>query len=175
MKIEECEFGIKYITHDIISDNRGYFVEVFDLSLGMEAKREFLTYSIGNVIRGMHYQLPPTFDRVITVMDGTILDVAVDLRISSPTFGHEFVRVLSKCRDSLFIPHYCAHGFLVLSSDALVKYTANGYYSPSTEYSILATDPLLNINWGVDNPIISDRDKNGLSLQDAIKLGVLFP
>ena len=115
------------------------------------------------VLRGLHYQIDPfSQSKLITVLSGEILDVAVDLRKSSNTFGNHFkIRLSSDDKKSLFIPKGFAHGYLTLSDDTLVCYKVDNYYNRDSQRGISFQDPSLNIDWEYDisNFIISERDK----------------
>ncbi len=116
-----------------------------------------------NVLRGLHLQLPPHAQaKLIRVIKGSILDVAVDLRKNSDTFGEHFKHVLSgENKKQLYIPEGFAHGFLTLEDDTLINYKCSNYYHAESESSILWNDPDLNIDWGIQNPILAEKDRYG--------------
>lgn len=158
-------------------DSRGYFMESFVASrfekevcnTGFVQDNE--SFSSYGVLRGLHFQLPPKCQsKLLRVIMGRVLDVAVDIRIGSPTFGHHVaVELSSENKRQLFIPRGFAHGFLVLSDNAIVQYKTDNYYSPESERAIRWDDPTLNINWGIPRSDIklSEKDLNHPSLMDA--------
>ena len=164
-------YDVIIIKPKIILDERGYFFECFKKNaleeyLGQEINfiQENESFSTKGVLRGLHYQLNPVSqNKLVRVVHGSILDVAVDIRKSSPTFGKHITEKLSdKNKVQLFVPKGFAHGFVVLSENAVISYKVDNYYSPSHERGILFNDEELNIDWHVNeqNIIISQKDKN---------------
>jgi dTDP-4-dehydrorhamnose 3,5-epimerase len=159
----------------VFGDDRGFFFESYnkkvfsDLGLERNFVQDNHSRSSRGVLRGLHYQLQQTQGKLIRVVVGTIWDVAVDIRRSSPTFGKWVGEELSAENKRLFwIPEGFAHGFVVLSDFAEVLYKASDFYAPNYEKSLLWNDPDLNIKWPYDEePIISAKDKAGLLLHDA--------
>jgi len=157
----------------VIEDSRGYFFESFNLKTyqeeGIEIKfvQDNQSSSQNGVIRGLHYQLNPHAQvKLIRVLVGRILDVAVDIRKNSPTFGKSFsIELSADNKKQLFIPAGFAHGFSVLSGHAEVLYKCDSFYSKESEGGILYNDPLLNIDWKTPSgkEIVSEKDK-GLPL-----------
>ncbi len=155
------------IKPQVHSDNRGTFLETFRESLFREHGLEFeyvqdnVSTSLKGTIRGLHYQLPPASQaKLILVPHGRILDVAVDMRQNSPTFGQHYTTELSsENRFMILIPSGFAHGFSVLSDEATVFYKCNNYYNKELERGVRWDDPDLGIEWGVENPVISNKDK----------------
>lgn len=140
----------------IHGDERGYFVETFR----QDKLEDFLGYKINflqdneskssyGVLRGLHYQLEPFAQtKLIRVIQGTILDVALDIRRNSPTFGlHVSVQLSGEDKQQMFIPKGFAHGFVVLSDEATVSYKVDNYYAPQCDRGIAYNDPLLKIDW----------------------------
>jgi dTDP-4-dehydrorhamnose 3,5-epimerase len=155
------------ISPNIFSDNRGYFLESYnkkDLAtvLNVEFVQDNESMSQKNVLRGLHFQKPTYAQgKLVRVITGSVLDVAVDLRKESATYGHHFKHVLSaENKNQLYIPEGFAHGFLVLENNTIFSYKCTNYYHKESEDSILWDDPSLKINWGIKNPIISEKDKN---------------
>ena len=157
-------------------DARGYFVETFkqkllDEALGYQVNfiqdNESKSTSKG-MLRGLHYQLPPyTQAKLVRVIEGSIMDVAVDIRKSSPTFGkYVSVELTAQNKYQLFIPHGFAHGFIVLSNSATFAYKVDNYYAPKHEMGISFDDEQLDINWGMPHEIlqISEKDRQLPSL-----------
>ena len=159
----------------VFGDDRGFFFESYnkkvfsDLGLDRNFVQDNHSRSSRGVLRGLHYQLKQTQGKLVRAVVGSIWDVAVDIRRSSPTFGKWVGEELSAENKRLFwIPEGFAHGFVVLSEFAEVLYKASDFYAPSYEKSLLWNDPDLNITWPLDvEPIISAKDKAGLSLRDA--------
>ena len=161
--------GVKILEPRIIGDSRGYFFESFrasdvDSLLGchVEFVQENQSRSCRGVVRGLHFQLPPHAQaKLVRVVEGTVLDVAVDLRRNSPTYGRHVAVELSaaNCRQ-LFIPRGFAHGFAVLSEFATFIYKCDNYYAPQAEGGILWNDPTVAIDWrlSADEIILSEKD-----------------
>ena len=178
MRVIETEIKGVFIIEPIVrGDSRGYFMESFlkDKFSSEVCNTEFVqeneSFSDRGVVRGLHYQLPPTSQsKLIRVVTGRILDVAVDLRRGSPSFGkHVASELSSENKRQLFIPRGFAHGFSVLENNTIVQYKTDNYYSPGDEAAVLWSDPALGINWGVDlsEIILSEKDKNSPLLEDA--------
>ncbi len=129
------------------------------------------SYSVRNVVRGLHYQIRHPQGKLVRVIQGEIMDVAVDLRISSPTFGKWHAVTLSdQNKRILWVPLGFAHGFRVLSEGAHVFYKATDFYNPECERTIRWDDPYLNIDWCLDNPpVISRKDSFGRAFGEAEK------
>ena len=161
--------GVKILEPRILGDSRGYFFESFrasdvDSLLGchVEFVQENQSRSCRGVVRGLHFQLPPHAQaKLVRVVEGTVLDVAVDLRRNSPTYGRHVAVELSaaNCRQ-LFIPRGFAHGFAVLSDFATFIYKCDNYYAPQSEGGILWNDPTVAIDWrlSADEIILSEKD-----------------
>ena len=165
--------GVYIIKPKIFEDNRGYFFESFRESIFFEKLNyKFIqdneVYNKNkNIIRGLHYQLDKPQGKLIHVIAGSIMDVIVDIRIGSPDFGkYSSFKLDCKKHHLLFIPEGFAHGYLVLERNTIVKYKCTNYYDPSSEYGIKWNDSELNINWGVENPIISNKDNSLPLLKD---------
>lgn len=154
---------IRQSIHDVIlmkpnvhGDNRGYFVETFQRKAFEEATGYVVNFCQDNesksskgVLRGLHFQLPPfAQSKLVRVIEGEVLDVAVDIRRGSPTFGqHVAVRLSGENKHQLFIPRGFAHGFIVLSDAATFAYKVDNYYSPECDRGIAFNDPALDIDW----------------------------
>ncbi len=149
--------GLLIIEPDVFSDDRGYFLETFSSSkyqaLGINNTfvQDNSSYSTRGVIRGLHYQLEPYAQtKLVQAITGTILDVAVDLRQNSPTFGqHHAVELSAENHLQFLIPKGFAHGFSVLSAEAVFSYKCDNYYNQATERGINYNDPKLNIDWQI--------------------------
>jgi dTDP-4-dehydrorhamnose 3,5-epimerase len=168
MKFEETTLPhVWLIKPKRFRDERGEFLETFRVELFKEQGLEFeyvqdnISVSKKGTVRGLHYQLPPASQgKLVIVPNGKILDVAVDIRQHSPTYKQHFSTILSsENRHMMFIPSGFAHGFSVLSDEATVYYKCNNYYNKKLERGIRWDDPELNINWKVDHPILSEKDR----------------
>jgi dTDP-4-dehydrorhamnose 3,5-epimerase len=167
--------GILLVKPDVFADDRGYFFESFNNKNFLENNLEvnFLQDNVSKsrkgTVRGLHYQIGNKAQgKLCHVLYGRVLDVAVDLRVDSPTFGKHFSTELSEENHlQLWIPVGFAHGFSVLSDEAIFKYKCTNYYFKENERTILFNDPQLNIDWKVDNPIFSQKDLNGKSFEDS--------
>ena len=162
----------------IHGDDRGYFVETFRQDLFEEAigyKVNFIqdneSRSTKGVLRGLHYQLPPyTQAKLVRVIEGSVLDVAVDIRKSSLTFGqYVAVELTANNKHQLFVPHGFAHGFVVLSDSSTFAYKADNYYTPEYDRGIAFDDSELAIDWQLlaEELQLSDKDKSHPSLANA--------
>jgi dTDP-4-dehydrorhamnose 3,5-epimerase len=158
------------IEPNIFKDERGYFFESFKQNelnefLGYDFKfcQENESKSTYGVLRGLHYQEPPFAQaKLVRVIQGNVLDVAVDIRKESPTFGrHIAIELNEENKKQLFIPRGFAHGFVVLSENAIFSYKVDNYYNRKFERGIAYNDPNIGINWKLkSNLIISERDRN---------------
>ena len=174
MKVLNTNFkGLKKIVEKTHYDSRGYFREVFRNKFFKNKKLIFWSVSKSKkrVLRGLHYQLPPKAQgKLVSVVQGEIFDVVVDIRRNSSTFGYWIGETLTNTnKKQLWIPEGFAHGFLVLSESAEILYKTTNYYSPKHERFINWNDTDLNIDWklgGLD-PIISKQDKQGVAFKDA--------
>ena len=153
------------ITPQVYTDDRGYFMESYNQKkIGMVLQDHFVqdneSLSKKNVLRGLHLQLPPYAQaKLIRVIKGSILDVAVDLRTESTTYGQHFKHVLSgENKKQLYVPKGFAHGFVTLEDDTLINYKCSETYHADSELSILWNDPDLNIDWGIKEPILAEKD-----------------
>ena len=155
----------------IFNDNRGNVREAFNSKDNKKQLRlSVVSKSKKNVIRGLHYQIKKPQDKLIGVLKGKILDVVVDLRKNSKTFGKHFKIILSdKNGKMLFVPKGFAHGFLGLSNDNIVLYSCSDFRYPQYERSIKWNDKNLKIKWGIKNPIISKRDRSAQSFVDILR------
>jgi dTDP-4-dehydrorhamnose 3,5-epimerase len=165
--------GVVLIEPEVHGDERGFFVETFSAEewreLGVDA--EFVQHnhsrSSKGTLRGIHFQTEPGQAKLLRCVRGEILDVAVDLRRNSPTYGQWEAHVLSDANHhQLFVPIGFGHGFAVLSDIADVAYLVSSYYDPETESGIAWDDPDVGIDWQVDAPLLSERDKNAPKLSD---------
>ena len=159
----------------VFGDARGFFLESYsekvfsELGIPDRFVQDNHSFSMKNVLRGLHYQIQHAQGKLVRVADGEILDVAVDLRRSSPTFGKsEAVRLSGTNKRMLWIPAGFAHGFRVTSETAHVLYKATDYYAPEFERTLAWNDPELKIDWALDgDPIVSEKDQRGRTLRNA--------
>ena len=182
MKLIKTEIdGVVIIEPKIWEDERGYFFESFQQERFKELTGLDITFvqdhesrSEEGVVRGLHFQLPPhAQSKLVRVVRGEILDIALDIRRNSPTFGHSVVVRLSEDNHrQLFIPRGFAHGFVVLRGDAIVQYKTDNYYAPESERAILWCDSQLNISWGTDKDSIkiSPKDASAPTLAECDQL-----
>jgi len=167
MKITESRIkGVFLVEPKVFEDDRGYFFESFRNSqlkeAGFDIKfvQDNVSKSYQGTIRGLHYQIESPQDKLITCLYGEILDVAVDVRKDSPTFGNYVAfKISEKNHRSLLVPKGFAHGFSVLSESAIISYKCSDYYNKEGERGIRWDDPLIRINWDVSRPILSEKDK----------------
>lgn len=167
--------GLIVVDPVVFDDSRGYFFESYNERLfrehGIDVAfvQDNQSRSIYGVIRGLHYQLPPHAQaKLIRVLQGTILDIVLDLRVGSPTYGKSYAIELSaNNKKQLYIPGGFAHGFSVLSETAEVMYKCDAYYHKDSERGILYNDPQLGIDWRVPEhrAIVSEKDKQLPSFQ----------
>ena len=160
----------------VFADERGFFLESYnrrefrrDTGMDVEFVQDNQSLSVRNVLRGMHYQVRQPQGKLVMVVAGEIFDVAVDLRRGSPSFRKWVSAILSAgTHRALWIPPGFAHGFLVLSEQALIHYKASAYYAPEHERTLLWNDPALAIPWPLEGePIVSDKDRGGTPLAAA--------
>lgn len=175
--IEQSIKGVWIIEPKVFNDERGYFMESF--------KKEVFEEHIGNVnfiqdneskstrgvLRGLHYQTGEFSQaKLVRALKGSVLDVAVDLRKSSPTFGqHIAIELSEENKRQFFIPRGFAHGFLVLSEEAIFSYKVDNVYAPAHESSLMWNDPTVNIDWGIkeeEELLLSAKDKAGKPLSE---------
>jgi dTDP-4-dehydrorhamnose 3,5-epimerase len=158
--------GLLIIKPDVFGDDRGYFFETYSKRKYAEygIKEDFvqdnISKSLKGTIRGLHYQVGDKAQgKLCHVIKGKVLDVAVDIRFDSPTFGQYFsIELTGEDKTQMWIPPGFAHGFSVLSDEVLFVYKCTNYYSKPDERAILYNDPQLNIDWKVENPIVSEKD-----------------
>ena len=154
-------------------DARGFFMETWNLrkyqEAGMRAPfvQDNISVSRRGALRGLHFQNPNPQGKLVSVLQGEVLDVVVDIRRSSPSFGQwEAVRLSSDNKRQFYIPAGFAHGFLVLSETAMFHYKCTDFYSPKDEMTLRWNDPAIGIDWAVKDPIVSEKDSKGLLLKD---------
>ena len=167
--------GVVILEPRVFGDERGFFLESYnekvfaELGIGERFVQDNHSSSQRNVLRGLHYQIKQTQGKLVRAVEGEILDVAVDVRRSSPTFGGwEAVRLSGENKRMLWIPAGFAHGFCVISEKVQVLSKATDYYAPEYERTLAWNDPDLKIEWELAGaPIVSAKDQRGLALRDA--------
>ena len=173
MKIKSTKFsGLKVIESRLFKDSRGFFKEDFKKKFLKKEKFVFgcTSSSKKNVLRGLHLQTKFSQGKYVSVLKGKILDVVVDLRKGSTTFGKYFTIILSKENArSIFIPPGFAHGFFGLDKENIIYYLCTNYRSAENEIGLLWNDKDLNIQWPTKKPLISKKDKNNLTFKEYIK------
>ena len=166
MKIVKTKFKDLFIyKKDTYKDNRGYFRELFiEKNFKNKFPFDIMSLSKKNVLRGLHLQMINPQGKLLTVIRGKMLDVAVDCRKKSKTYGKHFSIILSdKDNTSLFVPKGFAHGFCSLEDNTILHYKCTKYRSAKSEVGILWNDPELKIKWPTKKVIVSTKDKNNLS------------
>jgi dTDP-4-dehydrorhamnose 3,5-epimerase len=178
LKVKKTKIeGLIIIEPDIYGDERGFFLESFNKKryekhgLNFDFVQDNISKSVKNTVRGLHYQAGEMAQgKLCQVISGKVLDVAVDIRFGSPTFGKHFAHALnSEKLTQIWIPPGLAHGFSVLSEEALFAYKCTNYYSKEHERTILYNDADLKIDWQVKDPIVSDKDINAVNFKDIEK------
>lgn len=177
MKIIETNIpDVKILEPQVFGDERGFFMETFRDDWFREniADRIFVqenhSKSVKGVLRGLHYQTENTQGKLVRVVSGAVLDVAVDLRESSPTFGQYVAEIISSTnKRQLWVPEGFAHGFYVLSEEAEFVYKCTDYYNPKAEQCLIWNDPTVSIDWQLmGEPGLSEKDRAGKGLHQAI-------
>jgi dTDP-4-dehydrorhamnose 3,5-epimerase len=174
--------GVIVIEPDVHRDERGYFLETFHAAKyaqgGVPAMfvQDNHSLSARYTLRGLHLQLRKPQGKLVRVTEGEIWDVAVDVRLDSPTLGQWTAEILSASNfKQLYVPPGCAHGFCVLSERAQVQYKCTELYDAADEIGIAYDDPALAITWPVPEPILSGRDRRHGSLADLLRLSASLP
>jgi len=158
--------GLLVIRPKIFGDDRGHFFESWSKEsftkngMDLDFVQDNQSLSSKGVLRGLHFQNPPFAQgKLVRVIKGIVLDVAVDIRKDSPTYGQHFSIKLSEKNKTIFwIPPGFAHGFVTLEDDSIFTYKCTGVYNKESEGALLWSDKDLNIDWGVENPLVSDKD-----------------
>lgn len=166
--------GLKIIQPTVFNDARGYFYEPYNRKTYAEAgiAEEFVqdnqSFSQKGVIRGLHFQNPPHAQaKLLRILQGSIWDVVVDIRTSSPTYGKYFGIELSAENKTIFyVPRGFAHGFLTLEDNTLLLYKCSDFYNKASEESLVWNDPDVSIPWNISNPILSEKDLKGKTLKE---------
>ncbi|MDB3994455.1 dTDP-4-dehydrorhamnose 3,5-epimerase [Gammaproteobacteria bacterium] len=169
--------GLLLLNPDVHKDQRGYFLETFtkenykDLGIRDNFVQDNLSKSIKGTLRGLHYQLESPQAKLVRVVRGKVFDVAVDIRSGSDTFGKHFSVVLDDLTNNqLYIPKGFAHGFCVISEEAIFEYKCSDYYEPNDQLGLIWNDPSLEIDWPIERPLISLKDQKLPSLSSVKSL-----
>lgn len=165
--------GVLIVEPKVFGDERGFFMEIWREERYEEAGipghfvQDNLSFSRRGVLRGLHFQNPDQQGKLVYVLEGEVYDVAVDIRAGSPTFG-EWVAVTlsSENKRQFYVPEGFAHGFLVTSSTALFAYKCTARYNAEAEASVLWNDPEIGVEWPVEAPVLSDKDRTAPPLAE---------
>ena len=167
--------GLVLLKPNVFEDDRGKFFESHNASRfrkiideEVDFSQDNISISKKNVLRGLHFQRPPKAQaKLVQVIKGSVLDVTVDIRVNSATYGkHYKVELNEKNRLQLWIPEGFAHGFLALEENTVFSYKCTSAYSKADEMDLLWNDPSLNIDWGIKSPVLSDKDEFATSFQN---------
>ncbi|MBD3619184.1 MAG: dTDP-4-dehydrorhamnose 3,5-epimerase [Chromatiales bacterium] len=166
MQVKETKLpGVLLVEPAVFGDDRGFFMETYQAERYAEAGipgpfvQDNLSFSQRGVLRGLHFQQPNAQGKLVYVLQGEVFDVAVDIRVGSPTFGQWVGYMLSaENKRQLWVPEGFAHGFCVTSDTALFAYKCTGYYAPDCEHSLLWNDAAIGIDWPVGSPSLSSKD-----------------
>jgi dTDP-4-dehydrorhamnose 3,5-epimerase len=161
----------------VLGDQRGFFLETYHFAryassgIGRPFVQDNMSRSGYGVLRGLHLQNPFTQGKLVSVLRGRVLDVAVDVRVGSPNFGRHVAAELNEDnRRQLWVPRGFAHGFAVLSESADCFYKCDDLYSPTDQIVVRWDDPAIGVNWGIDKPSLSPRDADAPALSEVINL-----
>lgn len=174
MKIIETKLpGVIILEPDVYGDARGFFLETWnrtryeDAGIRETFVQDNVSFSTKGILRGLHFQHPQSQGKLVQVLSGEVMDIAVDIRADSPTFGQWIGEVLSgQNHKQMYIPPGFAHGYCVTSETALFSYKCTDFYNPDTEHGIIWNDPDLGIDWPVDTPVLSKKDAGYSMLKD---------
>lgn len=174
MNVRETELpGVLVLEPDVFGDERGFFLETWsakryeDAGIPGPFVQDNVSFSTKGILRGLHYQYPQSQGKLVQILSGEVVDVAVDIRAGSPTFGKWVGEVLSGTNHrQMYIPSGFAHGYCVTSETALFSYKCTDFYSPATEGGIIWNDPDLGIDWPVEEPLLSPKDADYPRLKD---------
>lgn len=180
IKVTRCEIeGLCVVEPSVFGDDRGYFMETYNYNdfkaegLDMVFVQDNQSMSVKGVLRGLHYQKQFPQGKLVRVVNGKVFDVAVDLRTGSETYGKWFgVELSGENKKMFYIPEGFAHGFVVLSDEAVFAYKCTDFYHPGDEGGILWSDPEIGVEWPIEPDaklIISEKDQKWGGLKDAFK------
>ena len=165
--------GVLILEPDVFSDERGFFLETWNRtryeSVGIPGNfvQDNISFSKKGILRGLHFHYPQPQGKLVQVLSGNVIDVAVDIRLGSPTFGLWIGEELSDANHrQMYIPPGFAHGYCVTSETAIFYYKCTDFYNPATENGIIFNDPDLKIDWPTIEPVLSDKDAGYSRLKD---------
>ena len=157
--------GVIVLEPDVFQDDRGFFLETWNRKRYEEAGirvpfvQDNISFSQKGILRGLHFQHPQSQGKLVQVLSGEVMDIAVDIRVGSSTFGQWIGEILSgESHRQMYIPPGFAHGYCVTSETAFFSYKCTDFYNPATERGIVWNDPDLNIDWPVESPLLSPKD-----------------
>lgn len=174
MNVKETKLaGVLVLEPNVFSDERGFFLETWkstryeNAGIGGPFVQDNVSFSKKGVLRGLHFQYPQSQGKLVQVLSGEVVDIAVDVRVGSSTFGHWVSEVLSDANHrQIYIPPGFAHGYCVTSQTAVFLYKCTDFYNSATESGIIWNDPDLNIDWPIKEPVLSPKDANYSRLKD---------
>jgi dTDP-4-dehydrorhamnose 3,5-epimerase len=174
MNVKETKIpGVLILEPDVFSDERGFFLETWnskryeDAGIKGSFVQDNISFSTKGVLRGLHFQYPQAQSKLVQVLWGEVVDVAVDIRKDSPTFGQWVSEVLSDANHrQMYIPSGFAHGYCATSETAVFSYKCADFYNPASEGGIIWNDPDINIDWPIKEPVLSLKDTNFPKLRD---------
>ncbi len=174
MNVKETKLpGVLVLEPDVFSDERGFFLETWNSTRYEKAGikgpfvQDNISFSKRGALRGLHFQYPQSQGKLVQVLSGEVVDVAVDIRKSSATFGQWISEVLSGANHrQMYIPPGFAHGYCVTSETAVFSYKCTDFYNPGSEGGIIWNDPDINIDWPMEEPILSSKDADYPRLKD---------
>lgn len=174
MQVETTKLpGLLIIEPAVYGDERGFFLETYsrdrysDAGLPSDFVQDNLSLSAKGILRGLHLQHPNGQGKLCSVLEGEVFDVAVDVRVGSPTFGQWLgLTLASENKRQLYVPPGFAHGFCVLSERAMFSYKCTDFYSAPSELGIAWDDPEIGIDWPIQSPLLSDKDQQNLRLRE---------
>ncbi len=175
-RIETGIEGLVIIEPVVFGDHRGFFKETYnaqsfrEIGLDLDFVQDNVSYSGKGILRGLHFQAPPHAQgKLVTVLSGEVVDVAVDIRKGSPTYGeHRAVKLSGENHRMLWVPKGFAHGFGVLSETCFFCYKCTGLYNKAAEGGIMWNDPALGIDWGIEEPILSSKDTDYAPFEELV-------
>ena len=167
MNVKETKLlGVLILEPKVFPDDRGYFLETWNSTryeqVGMPGLfvQDNISFSKKGILRGLHFQYPQSQGKLIQVLSGEVLDVVVDIRVGSPTYGQWVGEVLSESNHrQIYVPPGFAHGYCVTSETAIFSYKCTDFYNPATEHGIIWNDPDIGIEWPIAQPVLSTKDK----------------
>ena len=174
MKVIQTKLpGVLILEPEVFGDQRGYFLETWRSTRYEEAGilgpfvQDNISFSRKGILRGLHFQYPQAQGKLVQVLSGEVMDVAVDVRVGSPTFRQWVREQLSETNHrQMFIPPGFAHGYCVTSEAALFSYKCTDFYNPATEIGVIWNDPELKIDWPITEPVLSSKDASYPRLKD---------